>query len=87
MHLPSVLDLKTAATVHQQFLAARGQPLRVEASQVERIGGLGLQVLLAARAAWAADGHKLVIMNMSKELETGLALLGVKPHSFADGEG
>jgi chemotaxis protein CheX len=73
--------------VHQQFLAARGHPLRVEASQVERIGGLGLQVLVAAKAAWAADGHSLVVKHMSRELEAGLGLLGVQPGFFADGEG
>ena len=87
MQLPPVLDLKTATALQQQFLAVRGRPLRVDASQVERLGGLGLQILLAAKASWAADGHHLVIDPISKELSAGLALLGVPPGAFADKEG
>jgi chemotaxis protein CheX len=36
-------------------MALRGRPLEVDASQVSRMGGLCLQVLLSARATWIAD--------------------------------
>jgi chemotaxis protein CheX len=65
---------------------ARGQHLRVDASQVERIGGLGLQVLLAAKTAWTADGTRLMVENMTRELSAGLGLLGVQAGLFTDGE-
>jgi chemotaxis protein CheX len=65
---------------------ARGQHLRVDASQVERIGGLGLQVLLAAKTAWTADGTRLMVENMTRVFSAGLGLLGVQAGLFTDGE-
>jgi len=87
LHLPAVLDLKSAAALQQQFLAVRGHELRVDAGNVERVGGLGLQVLLAAQATWQADNHRFSIEKISREVAAGLKLLGVPAGTFADGEG
>ncbi|HTI00232.1 MAG TPA: STAS domain-containing protein [Acidisoma sp.] len=73
--------------MQQDFLAKRGTALRVDAGKVERVGGLCLQVLLAAHAAWAADGQDLVFETMSAEFQAGLALLGVTPEMLTQGEG
>jgi chemotaxis protein CheX len=61
--LPAVLDIRAAAPLQAKFLALRGQPLTLDASAVERLGGLCLQVLLSARAAWAADGQALSVAS------------------------
>lgn len=82
-----ILDLKAAAQLQQDFLARRGSALRVDASKVERVGGLCLQILLAARAAWSAEGQDLVFETMSAEFQAGLALLGVTPEMLTQGEG
>jgi len=77
--LPSVLDLKAAASLREQFIGLRGSALRVDASRVERLGGLCLQVLIAARSAWAEDRHELTFDDLSTELQAGLNIFGVQP--------
>ena len=72
-----MLDLKAAAQLQQQFIERQGSPLVVDASQVERIGGLCLQVLLAAQAAWAAERHSFLFTDGSDELQANLATFGV----------
>jgi chemotaxis protein CheX len=76
MRLPEVLDLKAAAPLRDQLLAARGQPIRLDASRVQRIGGLCLQVLMSARLTWDEDKLPLQIVDPSPEFTDGLALFG-----------
>jgi len=59
--LPAVLDIRAAGPLKAEILALRGQALTLDASAVERLGGLCLQVLLSARAAWADDGQVLTV--------------------------
>jgi chemotaxis protein CheX len=54
--LPAILDLQAAEPLRAELMALRGRPLNMDASQVARMGGLCLQVILAARQTWAADG-------------------------------
>ena len=63
--LPPALDLGAAMPLHALLLAHRGADLDLDAAGVERLGGLGLQLLLAARATWQADGMTLRILNLS----------------------
>lgn len=59
--LPAVLDIRAAGPLQAEILGLRGQPLTLDASAVERLGGLCLQVLLSARSTWAADGQALTV--------------------------
>ena len=59
--LPAVLDIRAAGPLKAEILAHRGQSLTLDASAVERLGGLCLQVLLSTRATWAADGQALTV--------------------------
>jgi chemotaxis protein CheX len=77
LELPPVLDLVAASALLEAFLTRRGQALTVNGSDVERLGGQCLQVMLAARAAWAADGQELVLENCSEDFAAALELLGV----------
>ena len=63
--LPAVLDIQVADALRAQLLSARGGPLILDGSAVERLGGLCLQVLLSAQRTWAADGHALVVSPIS----------------------
>ena len=63
--LPAVLDLKVAAPLQAELLAVRGGPVGIDASAVERLGGLCLQVLLSARSTWADDGQDLCFPEAS----------------------
>jgi chemotaxis protein CheX len=87
LQLPAVLDVKAASALQQQFLDRRGTALQVDASRVERLGGLCLQVLLAAQAAWTADRQALVFENPSHELRAGLGAFGVAPDALTYREG
>jgi chemotaxis protein CheX len=76
LRLGKTLDLRVAALLQGELLEARGRPVEVDASQVEQIGALCLQVLLAARNTWSADNVALRVTASSPEFDQGLALLG-----------
>jgi chemotaxis protein CheX len=77
MTLPAGLDTAGAGAIAAQLAAARGKPLTLDASAVERVGALGLQVLLSARLTWAQDGGKLKIERPSAAFAAALARAGV----------
>jgi chemotaxis protein CheX len=74
--LAEALDLPAAAPLAADLLARRGQDLSLDASNVRRLGGQCLQVLLAARATWQADGQMFRIITASSDFAEGSALLG-----------
>lgn len=76
LHLPEVLDLKAAAPLQADLLAVQGSLVELDASGVQRLGGLCLQVLLAAQQSWAEDGKSLRVINPSTDFTDGLALFG-----------
>jgi len=80
--LPSVLDLVAAPALHETFIGRRGNALNLDAGVVQRLGAQCLQILLAARAAWAADGLELAIENISEEFSAALELMGVAPEDL-----
>lgn len=82
LDLPPVLDLVAAPALLDGFLQRRGQNLAVDAGRVQRLGGQCLQVLLAARAAWEADGHGLLLQNPSEEFAASLELMGLSPEEL-----
>jgi chemotaxis protein CheX len=82
LSLPPVLDLVAASALLEAFQARRGTNLRVDGASVQRLGAQCLQVLLAARAAWAADDETLVVENHSEDFLATLELLGVDPQTL-----
>jgi chemotaxis protein CheX len=76
LDLGDSLDMTAAGPLAAGFLERRGQPIAVDASQVRRIGGQCLQVLLSARATWLADGQGFQVVNPSPEFAEGVALMG-----------
>lgn len=74
--LAPILDLNAAAPLRADLLARQGQPIVLDASQVQRLGGLSLQVLLAARAAWSVDGHDFTLSNPSPAFLEAVGLFG-----------
>ncbi len=76
LRLGSNLSLDQAPLLRDALLARRGQPLAVDASDVERLSGPCFQVLASARLTWDADGQPFAFTNASPAFENGLALLG-----------
>ena len=87
LRLPEMLDITAAQPLAGEFLAARGADLTIDASSVQRLGGLCLQVLLSAQATWAAEGHSFEVAAPSPELIEGLALFGASDLVAASIEG
>jgi chemotaxis protein CheX len=74
--LGDALDMTAAGPLAKELLAARGKPVALDASNVRRLGGQCLQVLLSAQSTWAADGHPFAIVEATPEFAEGLALMG-----------
>jgi chemotaxis protein CheX len=74
--LPAVLDLTAASPLAAELSALRGRPVCVDASAVERLGTLCLQVLLSALATWAADDKPFMLDKTSGPFQDALALAG-----------
>jgi anti-anti-sigma regulatory factor len=74
--LPDILDVSSVAVVHRDLVAKRGGDLDIDASNVRRIAGLGLQLLVAAGATWTADGQKLRVVNGSPTFAEAIRISG-----------
>ncbi len=85
MKLAQLLDLSAATPLWSELCAARGRALEIDASHVERLGGLCLQSLLAAQAQWRAEGLAFSITNPSAAFVEGARLMGA--HDLAPAEG
>ena len=75
--LAEALDMRAAGPLLAALRDRRGGGIELDASKVERLGAQCLQVLLAAEAAWAADGQAFQIRNASTAFKDGYALMGV----------
>lgn len=84
--LPEVLDLTAAGPLARSLLAVRGSDVEVDASQVRRLGGQCLQVLLSAVNTWRADGNSLGVVAPSAEFSAGLKQLGLAPAALMQEE-
>lgn len=83
--LPEVLDVRAAGPLAAEMLERRGAGLDVDASEVRRLGGQCLQVLLAAQACWEGEGLRFRVVSPSDDFVEGAALLGAP--SFAPNPG
>lgn len=82
IQLPETLDILAARPLAKTLLSMRGSDVRLDASQVTRVGGQCLQVLLSAADTWRADHAILEVVAPSAEFIGGLKLLGVDPTTF-----
>jgi len=82
--LAQVLDMNAAEPLKAELLARRGQPTTLDASNVERLGGLCLQVLLSARKTWAADGVDLTISPQSQAFSEQWTAFGASAPNAQD---
>lgn len=63
--LPAVIDIASVGPLRNEILELSAEDLELDASAVERIGGLGIQLLLSAEKMWAANGRQLSIASAS----------------------
>lgn len=84
--LPSRLDLPAVGPLAQDILDHAGGDLVLDAGQVEHLGGLGLQVLLAAAQTWDADGAALKVTPRSAAFSHALDVFGLDPTALREGD-
>ena len=76
LKLVPVLDLNAAEPLKAELLARRGADLTIDASAVDRLGGLCLQVLLSAKRTWQADDVNLRLGSVSQAFAEQWAAFG-----------
>ena len=75
--LPARLDLTAARRLTRELRDRSGSPLQIDASGVEVLGGLCLQVLLAARQQWHDRQLALVLSARSAAFDAALVHFGL----------
>lgn len=75
--LPIRMDLTESLPLTVSIKDAVGQPLRLDASAVEHLGALCLQVLIAAARQWQDDGIPFEISPMSEAFSDALGDFGL----------
>jgi chemotaxis protein CheX len=79
LQLPAALDCKAAPLLASRLRALRGQPVKLDASRVNRMSGLCLQVLLSARNSWTSDNVPIALEDASAVFSKGWSLYGAAP--------
>ena len=82
IELRSVLNVTAALPTAKQFIEHRGNDVFVDGSNVQHLGGQGLQILVSALRSWTEDGLSFVLGNCSDKMIADLKLFGFEPHYF-----
>ena len=77
LSLAPILDLNEASALRGKMLGLRGHSLVVDASAVERVGALCLQVLLAAAKTWEEDKQSFTFAKVSDAFTKTTQLIGI----------
>jgi len=85
MLLPLRLDFPAATGLRDALLARSGADLVIDAGKVAHLGGLCLQVLLAARDHWGRTGHRLLVTPRSAAFAAALDTFGIPPGMLESG--
>lgn len=75
--LAAVLDLNEASTLRSKLVGLRGSNVVVDASSVERVGALCVQVIMAAAKTWDEDKLSFTFSKVSDAFHKTLQLIGV----------
>lgn len=75
--LPERLDTGAASDLAAALRAQPPEPLTIDASAVQSIGALCMQVLVSAALQWNAYGARYRIVEASAGLAEGCRILGV----------
>lgn len=81
--LPASLDTRAAPALHEALMGFDGQPLTLDGSQVESLGGQCLQILLAAYETWGKSETPFAIENSSDALTAQWSAFGAPLHQLS----
>lgn len=77
LSLAAVLDLNEASALHGQLMGLKGSNVVIDASAVERVGALCVQVLMAAAKTWQEDKLSFTFARVSDAFMKTMQLIGV----------
>lgn len=77
LSLAPVLDLNEASALHKQLMGLKGSNLVIDASAVERVGALCVQVLMAGARRWEEDDLSFTFDKASDAFMKTMQLIGV----------
>lgn len=77
--LPQTLDQITAPELSKSLIAHRGTNIVLDASGVTRLSAIGVEMLIAARKQWDADGARITITGWSDIALTSMERIGANP--------
>lgn len=84
INLPTVLDHRAVEPLRDSLLASLDRAdVVLEASGVQRVGTIGLQLLIAAAGSAQRHGRRMVIENASPALREAIDCVGLTSR-FAD---
>jgi chemotaxis protein CheX len=75
--LAAVLDLNEAAALRGKLMGLRGSNVVIDASGVERVGALCVQVIMAAAKTWDEDELSFTFSKVSDAFQKTMQLIGV----------
>ncbi|KQY26299.1 STAS domain-containing protein [Rhizobium sp. Root482] len=77
LSLAPILDLNEASALHGKLMGLRGSGLVIDASAVERVGALCVQVLMAGAKSWEEDNQSFTFAKVSDAFTKTTQLIGV----------
>lgn len=77
LSLAPVLDLNEATALHRQLMGLKGSNVVIDASAVERVGALCVQVLMAGAKSWEEDKLSFTFLKVSDAFTKTMQLIGV----------
>ncbi|SFP67637.1 STAS domain-containing protein [Tranquillimonas alkanivorans] len=79
------LDLAGAARLLDTLKSHRGMAVTLDLGSVRQAGAPALQVLLAARSAWDADGVAFTLAPVSGPCREAVRLMGAEAELLGEG--
>lgn len=77
LKLPQTLDVAAVRAVREDLLVRRGKAVTIDASDLERIGGLGIELLISAKRQWQNDEQALQLVGLSDPVLAAFSDLGL----------
>ena len=83
--LPEKLNTAAAEPLFRELIAARGNPVSLDAADVVQLGSLCCQVLISAKHSWDADDVGLTLNDVPQPFLDGLESLGIPHNTLIEG--
>lgn len=77
LKLPQIMDVAAVRAVRDDLISRRGKPVTIDASAVERIGALGIELLISANRQWTEDERVLQMTGISDATKVAFTDLGL----------